>query len=76
MARGVIVTVVALVIGTLLLPLALRSWELPPPAATIAACTAGAAVLAGASRLFTDSRRTRLFLVLGLVFGSMLVVTR
>lgn len=76
MARGVVITVVALVIGTLLLPVALRSWELPPPAATVAACAAGAAVLAGTSRLFTESRRARLFLVLGLVFGSMLVVAR
>jgi len=75
-ARGIAITGVALVIGVLLLPVALEFWALPPRTATLAVSIATAAVLAGTAPLFTESRHARLFLVLGLAFGSMLLVVR
>ncbi|HEX6309862.1 MAG TPA: PTS sugar transporter subunit IIC [Longimicrobiales bacterium] len=76
MARGIAITSIALVPGVLLLPPALEIWDLPPLVAALAVSVAAAAVLAGTAPLFTQSRRARLFLVIGLVFGSMLVAVR
>ncbi|HEX6134829.1 MAG TPA: PTS sugar transporter subunit IIC [Longimicrobiales bacterium] len=76
MARGVAITSIALVPGVLLLPPALAVWDLPPLVAALAVSTAAAAVLAGTAPLFTQSRRARVFLVLGLAFGAVLVVVR
>ncbi|MGH7449088.1 MAG: PTS sugar transporter subunit IIC [Longimicrobiales bacterium] len=74
MARGVIITSVALGIGALLLPFALSRWGLPGIAATLAVSVAASAVLAGTAPLFAESGRARAFLVLGLAFGCLLLL--
>jgi mannose/fructose/N-acetylgalactosamine-specific phosphotransferase system component IIC len=75
MARGVVITTVALVIGAQALPFALAYWALPGMAATLAVSVAAVAVLAGTAPIFADSGRARVFLLLGLVFGSLLLFT-
>jgi len=74
MARGVAITSVAL-LGALVLPFALNRWALPGIAAALAISLATAAVLAGTAPLFADSRRARLALAAGLVFGSLLAMS-
>lgn len=76
MARGVIVTTAAMVIGVRLLPFALSHWALPGIAATLTVSAAAVAVLAGTAPLFADSQRARVFLLLGLVFGSALLLAQ
>jgi mannose/fructose/N-acetylgalactosamine-specific phosphotransferase system component IIC len=74
MARGVVITTAALLIGVPLLRVAIDYWALPPIAATLAVSVAAVAVLAGTAPLFAESPRGRLFLLLGLAFGSLLLV--
>jgi hypothetical protein len=45
-------------------------------AATLTVSVAAVAVLAGTAPLFADSRRARVFLLLGLVFGSALLLAQ
>lgn len=73
MGRGVAITSVALLIGAMLLRFALAHWALPDVAATLAVSVATAAVLAGTAPLFAGTARARLFLVLGLAVGSLLL---
>lgn len=74
--RGVVITSAALLIGRFALPLALSRWGLPPLAATVAISVATAAALAGTAPLFAESVRARAFLVLGLLFGAVLLATQ
>ncbi|HSJ30836.1 MAG TPA: PTS sugar transporter subunit IIC [Longimicrobiales bacterium] len=76
MARGIVITTVALLIGTWLLPFALANWGLPHIAATLAVSVAAVAVLAGTAPLFAESPRARVFLLLGLGFGSLLLLAQ
>ena len=76
MARGAMITSAALLIGVPLLHVALTYWALPYIAATLAVSVAAVAVLAGTAPLFADSRRARVFLLIGLVFGSVLLVVQ
>jgi hypothetical protein len=74
MARGVAITTVALAVGVLLLPFALAHWGLPQLIATLVVSVAASAVLAGTAPLFAESMTARLFLVLGLAFGTLLLL--
>jgi hypothetical protein len=74
MARGVAITIVALAFGVLLLPFALAHWGLPQLIATLVVSVAASAVLAGTAPLFAESMTARLFLVLGLAFGTLLLL--
>lgn len=76
MARGVVITSAALGIGVLVLPYALERWALPDIAATLAVSVAVCAVLAGTAPLFAESPRSRLFLVLGLGFGVLVMLAQ
>ena len=74
MARGVFITTAALLIGVPLMRVAVEYWALPYIAATLAVSVAAVAVLAGTAPLFAESPRARAFLLLGLLFGSVLLV--
>ena len=74
MARGVMVTTVALMIGVPLLLLVPSYWALPGIVATLAVSVTAVAVLAGAAPLFADSARRRILLLLGMAFGSALLL--
>jgi mannose/fructose/N-acetylgalactosamine-specific phosphotransferase system component IIC len=74
--RGIAVTAAAVLAGVPLLRLAVAHWALPAPIAAVAVSLAAAAVLAGAAPLFAESPRGRVYLVLGLVCGSLLAFAR
>lgn len=74
--RGVAVTAAAVLAGVPLLRFAVTHWALPAPIAAVAVSLAAAAVLAGAAPLFAESPRGRIYLVLGLVCGSLLALAR
>lgn len=74
MGRGVVITIGALAIGVFLLPLALSNWGLPHIVATLAVSVAVSGVLAGTAPLFAESMTARLFLLLGLAFGTLLLL--
>ena len=76
MARGVVVTSVALLMGVPLLLAFPAYWALPDIVATLAVSVAAVAALAGTAPLFADSARGRALLLLGLVFGSFLLLVQ
>ena len=76
LARGLFITFVALGIGVLLVRWAVPLWTFPQDYAALAVSIAGAATLAGTARLFAESRRARVFLVLGLLCGSAFLIVR
>jgi mannose/fructose/N-acetylgalactosamine-specific phosphotransferase system component IIC len=74
--RGVAVTAAAVLLGIPLLRFALAWWSMPDVMAAMAVSIAAAAVLAGMAPLFGGARRPFVFLALGLLCGSILVLTR
>lgn len=72
--RGLVVTIVALGIGVLLVKWAVPLWTFPADYAALAVSVAAAAVLGGTARLFGESKRARMFLVLGLLCGSAFLI--
>jgi mannose/fructose/N-acetylgalactosamine-specific phosphotransferase system component IIC len=74
--RGFVITFVALAAGVLLVRWAVPLWSFPAEYAALAVSVAAAAVLAGTAPLFADSRRARVFLLVGLACGSALLIVR
>jgi mannose/fructose/N-acetylgalactosamine-specific phosphotransferase system component IIC len=75
-ARGMLVTIAAVVLGVPLLDWAVVHWTLPAAVAAVATSAAAAAVLAGAAPLFTEGRVARVLLAIGLLLGCVLVLLR
>ncbi|HEX2166302.1 MAG TPA: hypothetical protein VHG09_03595, partial [Longimicrobiales bacterium] len=74
MVRGAVITTLALAAGVPILRISLTYWALPDIAATLAVSVAAVAVLAGTAPLFADSARGRIFLLVGLAAGTVLLV--
>lgn len=75
-ARGIIVTTAALLIGIPLMRMLLPLWTLPGAVASATIATAAAAVMAGAAPFFCDNTSRRLLLLAGVVCGCILVIAR
>lgn len=69
LARGGLVSAVALLLGVPLLRLAAPAWRLPPEVAIVAVSAAAAAALAGAARMFGGGRRELYLLLAGAACG-------
>lgn len=74
--RGLVITLVALGIGVLLVRWLVPLWSFPQNYADLAVSVAAAATLAGTARLFAESKRARVFLVLGLLCGSAFLIVQ
>jgi mannose PTS system EIIC component len=72
-ARGAIVTAVALIVGVPLLRAAVPLWSLPTPLPSLAVAVSAVAVLAGAARLFGAPVRGMILLLTGVLCGSALL---
>ena len=72
--RGTIITMVALLLGVPLVRFAVTHWQAPSPLASLVIAISASAVLAGTAPLFVDAQRGRLYLVAGLLWGSILLV--
>lgn len=75
-ARGVLVTAVALMVTVPILRIVTPYWTLPHVAAAAAVAIASAAVLAGTATLFAESRRGRALMLMGVLCGSLLLLIR
>jgi mannose/fructose/N-acetylgalactosamine-specific phosphotransferase system component IIC len=72
--RGILITMLALLIGVPLVHFSITHWHAPLPIASLVIAISAAAVLAGTAPLFADSRRGRISLAAGLLCGSILLV--